>query len=115
MLVITPVSSSLVRAAISYRLGLARGGERRSVKTHEEKVRGKIIILPVEVVGNPGGRIPIIFLCAARGSSSGFEPCWERLGSEPNLRVLGSRGESKGGLISGILGRGCGNPANTEQ
>ena len=78
-------------------------------------MRAKIIILPVEVVGNPGGRIPIIFLCAARGSSSGFEPCWERFGSEPNLRVLGSRGESKGGLISGILGRGCGNPANTEQ
>ena len=86
-------------------LGEERGGQSRG--------ENGINISPVEVVGNPGGRIPIIFLCAARGSSSGLEPCWERFGSEPNLRVLGSRGQSKGGLISGILGRGWVRPANT--
>ena len=105
----TAVSSSLVRAAISYKLGLAGGEEKGGQSRGEDGIN----ISPVEVVGNPGGRIPIIFLCAARGSSSGLEPCWERFGSEPNLRVLGSRGQSKGGLISGILGRGWARPANT--
>ena len=66
--------------------------------------------LPVDVGGNPGGLIPIIFLWAASGSRSGLEPCWERLGSDPNLRVVGSSGESKGALISGILGLVAGSP-----
>ena len=70
--------------------------------------------LPVEVAGNPGGLIPIIFLWVARGSRRGLGTCWERLGSEPNLRVLGSRGLSKGGLMSGSLlrGREGGSPVN---
>ena len=68
--------------------------------------------LPVDVAGNAGGLIPIIFLWAASGSSSGFEPCCERFGSEPNLRVLGRRGLSNGALISGILGLEAGSPAN---
>ena len=71
--------------------------------------------LPVEVGGKPPGLSPIIFLWAASGSSSGLGPCWERFGSEPNLRVLGSRGGSKGGRISGILGLGWGIPADTER
>ena len=66
--------------------------------------------LPVDVGGNPGGLIPIIFLWAASGSRSGLEPCWERLGSDPNLRVVGSSGESNGALISGILGLVAGSP-----
>merc|ERR1719490_197340 len=81
LVVMAKVSNSFVRAAISYKLGPVVGGK-------------------------PGGLMESIFLWAARGSRSGAD--WERLGSVPNLRVLGIIGVSKGGLTrdSGILERG---------
>ena len=40
----------------------------------------------------------IIFLCAANGSKRGCG-LWLKFGSDPNLRVLGISGFSKGGLM----------------
>ena len=59
------------------------------------------ISIPAVPVGKPGGLMPNIFLCAAKGSmkvGAGDVGC-DKLGSEPNLRVEGSRGLSKDGLI----------------
>ena len=68
---------------------------------------------PPDVGGKPGGRSSIIFLCEARGSVRRPGPGWERLGSEPNLRPVGSSGASNGGRQrdSGSLGRVGGSPA----
>ena len=95
LLVIIFVSNSLVRAAISYRLGEA---EKRRIWDCNPRLKDH---LPPEVGGNPGGLIPSIFLWAAMGSRR-LDPGdrgWDRFGSVPNLRVDGSRGLSNGGLM----------------
>ena len=81
------------------------------------KLRTSIINLhwPPDVGGKPGGRSSIIFLCEARGSRRPGPGC-ERLGSDPNLRPVGSSGASNWGRTSesgslARLGRVGGSPA----